>query len=123
MKFIKSLTILMLVPLFTASTWAGTETVLHDFSGGSDGSVPADIGRLARDSSGNLYGTTQGGGTCGQGTVFKLSKSGGTWTETILYSFCGSDGANPVGSVILDSSGSVYGTTKLEVVVAVLSSS
>jgi uncharacterized repeat protein (TIGR03803 family) len=112
MKFIKSLTILMLVPLFTASTWAGTETVLHDFSGGSDGSVPADIGRLARDSSGNLYGTTQGGGTCAQGTVFELSKSGGIWTETVLYSFCGSDGQNPVGSVILDSSGSVYGTTK-----------
>ncbi len=89
----------------------GTETVLHSFSGGSDGSVPN--GGLIADSSGNLYGTTEEGGTgClgnGCGTVFKLSPDG---TETALYTFTGgSDGANPLAGLIADSSGNLYGTT------------
>jgi uncharacterized repeat protein (TIGR03803 family) len=113
MKSARALTILTMVMLLAPNTWAGTEVVLHDFLGGSDGSLPADVGRLARDTSGNLYGTTQSGGTCDRGTVFELSKSGDAWTETVLYSFCGSDGESPVGSVILDSFGDIYGTTKI----------
>lgn len=112
MRFVRALTILMTVMVLAPNSWAGTEKVLHNFLGGSDGSEPADVGRLARDKSGNLYGTTQGGGTCGRGTVFQLSKSHGDWTETVLYSFCGSDGDNPVAGVILDSSDNIYGTTK-----------
>ena len=105
-------TIFMMVMLLAPSAWAGTEVVLHDFSGGSDGSLPANVGRVARDESGNLYGTTQGGGACSQGTVFQISKSGGVWTENVLYSFCGGDGNNPVGGVVLDSTGNIYSTTK-----------
>ena len=90
----------------------GVETVLHSFSGGPDGFNP--FGALIRDSAGNLYGTTGDGGTggCGVGcgTVFKVSAAG---VETVLYSFTGgSDGVDPVGSLIRDSSGNLYGTTE-----------
>jgi uncharacterized repeat protein (TIGR03803 family) len=48
----------------------GKETVLYNFTGGKDGAFP--YVRLFRDGSGNLYGTTGGGGALGKGTVFKL---------------------------------------------------
>lgn len=92
---------------------SGTETVLHPFTGGSDGEWPG--GGVIADSAGNLYGTTQyGGGTgCGGpgcGTVFKLAAGSGS--ETILYAFTGgNDGEGPVGSLIADSAGNLYGTT------------
>jgi len=88
----------------------GTETVLHSFTGGADGSGP---GGVIRDSAGNLYGTTGGGGIAnclfgGCGVVYKLDTTG---TETVLYSFTGgSDGSGP-GDVILDSAGNLYGIT------------
>jgi len=64
------------------------------------------------DSAGNLYGTTQQEGAYNQGTVFKLTPSGGGWTYTDLHDFTGgSDGATPEGSLLVDSSGNVYGTT------------
>jgi len=91
--------------LIASSAWAGTETVLYNFSG-SDGANGG--GRPVLDSSGNLYGTTLGGGSCGDGTVFEFSSGG---TETLLYSFCGSDGSAPFGDMIRDSSGTFYGTT------------
>jgi uncharacterized repeat protein (TIGR03803 family) len=98
-----------------------TEIVLHTFAGdgslqGGDGSGPA--AGLVFDAKGNLYGTTrQGGGaanTCG--TVFELSpNSDGTWTETILHSFdCSStstDGYTPLGDLVFDAKGNLYGTT------------
>ena len=99
----------------TGGTW--TEKVLHSFAdNGTDGWLPN--GTLIRDSSGNLYGTTQFGGLTqcngGCGTVFELSpETGGTWTETILYSFLnnGADGFYPEASLTFDSSGNLYGTT------------
>jgi uncharacterized repeat protein (TIGR03803 family) len=65
------------------------------------------------DASGNLYGTTYGGGANGQGTVFELMPStGGEWTEAVLYSFRGApDGAFPEGPLTLDGAGNLYGTT------------
>jgi uncharacterized repeat protein (TIGR03803 family) len=92
-----------------------SETILYafgDFSG--DGSEP--LGTLAFDAAGNLYGTTQVGGSfnCsigGCGTVFQLTPSGGNWLETIIHNFRGSDGAFPLAGVVLDSDGNVYGTT------------
>ncbi len=96
--------------------------VLWSFAGGtSDGAIP--MGPLTFDKSGNLYGTTDAGGisTCsgGCGTVFELSPNGdGTWSNTILYSFCTSvfgnqclDGAHPQARVIFDTAGNLYGTT------------
>ena len=91
----------------------GTETVLYSFQGGNDGAIPAD--GLIADASGNLYGTTeQGGGKgCmaqGCGTIFKIAPSG---AETVLYKFKGNtDGWFPVGNLLLDLSGNLYGTTE-----------
>ena len=86
---------------------SGQLTVLHTFTGGSDGSY-AWAG-VTRDASGNLYGTTYLGGTPGQGIIYKLDTSN---NETVLYSFTGgADGANPQANVILDPAGNIYGTT------------
>jgi uncharacterized repeat protein (TIGR03803 family) len=99
-----------------------TETVLHSFTGGSDGAF-SNHG-LVMDASGALYGTTdEGGGSSncpdptypGCGTVFKLTppaSGSGPWTETVLYNFNGgSDGRAPNGPLIFDGSGALYGTT------------
>jgi uncharacterized repeat protein (TIGR03803 family) len=92
------------------------ESVIHTFTSAPDGSTP--MGNLVMDGAGNLYGTTEYGGSgCpgfyGCGTVFELSPSGsGTWTETILYDFAaGTDGNYPEAGVISDSAGNLYGTT------------
>ncbi|HEY1680746.1 MAG TPA: choice-of-anchor tandem repeat GloVer-containing protein [Candidatus Tumulicola sp.] len=93
-----------------------TEKVLYAFQGGQDGAYP--IGGLLIDKSGALYGTTfQGGGAAacsgGCGIVFKLVRSGKTYKETVAHRFKGGqDGANPVGTLIADSAGTVYGTAK-----------
>ena len=91
----------------------GALKVLYAFQGGNDGAY-SQAG-LIRDSSGNLYGTTRGGGgsgACGEygcGTIFKLAPDG---TETVLYAFQGgSDGGEPYGGVTADASGNLYGTT------------
>jgi uncharacterized repeat protein (TIGR03803 family) len=86
-----------------------TETVLYSFQGGDDGAAPA--AGLVFDRAGNLYGTTIGGGPSLDGTVFQLMRSGGSWKETVLHRFTGSDGAYPVDSLILDDAGNLYGTT------------
>jgi uncharacterized repeat protein (TIGR03803 family) len=88
----------------------GEETVLHSFpcNGTGDGSGPA--GGVIRDSKGNLYGTTTGGGAFGWGTVYKVSAEG---TETVLYSFTGkADGGGPQSALIEDAEGNLYGTTE-----------
>jgi uncharacterized repeat protein (TIGR03803 family) len=90
----------------------GNETVLHNFTGDSDGGYP--YAGVIRDAGGNLYGTTQfGGGNCwnymGCGTIFKIAKTG---TFSVLYTFTGQiDGEFPSGGLILDASGNLYGTT------------
>jgi uncharacterized repeat protein (TIGR03803 family) len=91
---------------------AQTETVLYNFTGGSDGANPQS--NLTSDGAGNFYGTTMNGGLFGFGTVFEISPNGsGGWNETVLYSFTGgADGANPIGPVIFDSVGNLYGTTE-----------
>jgi uncharacterized repeat protein (TIGR03803 family) len=87
---------------------SGLETVLYSFTGGNDGGS-SDAG-VTRDWKGNLYGTTDGGGTSGLGVVFKVDKSG---HETVLRTFKrGLDGNQPdLAGVILDSEGNLYGTT------------
>jgi uncharacterized repeat protein (TIGR03803 family) len=86
--------------------------VAFKFTGSPDGSAPA--GGVILDAAGNLYGTTKYGGTFGYGTVYELTPSvSGVWTETILYNFTASnsDGAWPVGNLVLDGSGNLYGVT------------
>jgi uncharacterized repeat protein (TIGR03803 family) len=93
-----------------------TETVLYSFAGGPEDGADPQAG-LIMDSAGNLYGTTSAGGTSGNGTVFELiapQTANGQWTETVLYSFgTGTDGATPVGGLIFDKAGNLYGTTSL----------
>jgi uncharacterized repeat protein (TIGR03803 family) len=94
-----------------------TERVLYQFTGGRDGSQPWS--GLILDTSGNLYGTTSGGGNSSDcaysscGVVFKLTpNSGGTWTESVLHRFDGKDGGSPLASLIFDDAGNLYGTTE-----------
>jgi uncharacterized repeat protein (TIGR03803 family) len=90
---------------------AQTELVLHDFTS-KQGASPL-LG-LIFDSSGNLYGVASDEGASRSGAVFKLSPSGGTWTETTLHSFNGTtDGGTPAATLIMDKSGNLYGTNKL----------
>lgn len=93
----------------TASGNAWTETVIHSLSH-KEGNYPT--ASLIFDHAGNLYGTTLFEGRANGGTVFQLSPSGGKWTATVLHSFTGhKDGIDPAASLVLDQSGSLYGTT------------
>ena len=86
-----------------------TESTAYSFSG-SDGLDP--IAGVIFDNMGNLYSTTQLGGSCGYGTVFQLVPADGGWTESVLYSFAGgSDGGFPAAGLIFDPSGNLYGAT------------
>jgi hypothetical protein len=101
---------------------AWTYSVLHLFTGGADGGLPAAALIADPDGSGALYGTasTGGGSNCSLGTrncgvVFKLTPpapKATKWTEKVLYSFTGqSDGAGPLAALVIDKSGNLYGTT------------
>jgi uncharacterized repeat protein (TIGR03803 family) len=98
---------------------AAASKFIYKFNGGSDGSNP--VGGLVRDRSGNLYGTTEAGGSAdicpglqahypGCGTVFKLAPDG---TETVLHAFRndGVDGAYALTGLAIDRTGNLYGTT------------
>jgi uncharacterized repeat protein (TIGR03803 family) len=89
-------------PLFAASK----EKVLYSF-----GNAAEPEAGLIFDASGNLYGTTVNGGSDGQGTVFELTHgTDGRWKEKVLHNF-GSQGCNPVANLLIDATGSLYGTT------------
>ena len=89
-------------------------TVLYSFTGGADGGEPYKGVTLDRE--GNLYGSavTGGSGSCegGCGVVYKLTNSGGTWTQSVIHAFTGGDdGSGPGARVTVDRSGNVYGMT------------
>jgi uncharacterized repeat protein (TIGR03803 family) len=97
--------------LFKVDT-AGHESILYSFTGGSDGANP--YAHLLVDTSGDLYGTASSGGCCGQGSVFKFSDG----SLIPLYGFStpnsngeNADGQYPMGGLITDSAGNLYGTT------------
>ena len=103
----------------TRSGGGWTEDAIYDFGGGTDGGSP-NAGMVV-DQSGNLYGTTFGGGdpTClfseeACGVVFELSPTSSGWMETVLHTFRNfSDGAQPLGGLVADHNGNLYGTTSL----------
>jgi uncharacterized repeat protein (TIGR03803 family) len=83
---------------------SATFASLYSFKGGQDGTDP--FGDLI-NINGTLYGvTTQGGGSANAGTVFKITRSG---SESVVYSFDGNSGINPMGLTSLN--GALYGTT------------
>jgi uncharacterized repeat protein (TIGR03803 family) len=96
-----------------------TALTLYTFSSGSPQNGYAPYGSLVLDKSGNLYGTTAGGGTSdacsnGCGAVFELSPTFFLpWTETVIYSFTDNlrDGEGPIGSLTIDPAGHLYGVT------------
>jgi uncharacterized repeat protein (TIGR03803 family) len=109
-----SLPILLIIATFALGSSVHAQSgynVLYRFQGGSDGDMP--YGPMIADSAGNLYGTTEFGGSQRFGTVFKLTKgTGGAWTETVLYNFSnGTDGGQPQAGVVMDAAGNLYGTT------------
>lgn len=88
---------------------AWTERVIHNFDGttGTEGQTS-----LAVDSFGNLYGIATYGGLYGYGVVFEMSpSSGGSWTYSVLHNFKYVEGSYPVGGLIFDASGKLYGVT------------
>ena len=104
----------MLPVLTSVSAQAQTYRVLYAFTGGTDGGYPS--AGLIRDTAGNLYGTTSGGGrpcasgySTGCGTLFKLDTGG---KETVLHIFRGgADGAQPMAGLVQNASGVLFGTT------------
>ena len=89
-------------------------TVLYSFTGGADGGEPYK--GVTLDAAGNLYGTavTGGSGSCegGCGVTYKLTKSGTTWTQSVIHAFTGgADGSGPGARVAVDNRGNVYGMT------------
>lgn len=88
----------------------GGQSVLYSFPVGAAQETYGGSGAgLIRDAAGSFYGTTREGGAFGQGTVFKLDRAG---AMTVLYTFTGgADGGFPLGGVVRDSAGNLYGTT------------
>lgn len=86
-----------------------TAAVLYSFQGGADGAHPSAA--LIMDGAGNLYGTAESGGSGNGGVVFELVKGNG-YAETVLYSFqSGTDPTFPLGALLMDGAGNLYGTT------------
>ncbi|MGA2593138.1 MAG: choice-of-anchor tandem repeat GloVer-containing protein [Bryobacteraceae bacterium] len=101
--------------VFTITSAAGggwTERVLYSFKGGSDGANP--MAPVTFDQNGNLYGTTEAGGTANCGTAYRLTPNQtGAWSESVLHTFLGvtvQDGENPNG-LIFDTHGNLFGTS------------
>jgi uncharacterized repeat protein (TIGR03803 family) len=88
--------------------------VLHDFSKAGDARYPSS--GVIMDASGALYGVTPTGGANKYGAVYKIAApvpGHPQPAETILYSFAGgSDGFSPVGGLVMDKAGALYGTTE-----------
>ncbi len=93
--------------VFELPAVSGTAVPLYNFTGSPNGAAP--YSGLTIDNTGDLFGTTFAGGASGDGTVFEIPA--GSTTPTILYSFSGLDGANPYGTLLVDSAGDLFGTT------------
>ncbi|MFL5239991.1 MAG: choice-of-anchor tandem repeat GloVer-containing protein [Rhizomicrobium sp.] len=112
-RIVRIVSTVFVVAALASAAHGGTFQVLYTFHGypARDGANPEAAPIM--DSKGDLYGTTEAGGTSACGVVYKLHKSrSGIWKETILYSFkCGDDGYSPVGGLVFDKGGNFYGST------------
>jgi len=84
-------------------------SVLYSFQGSPDGATP--FAGVVVDKSGNIFGTTFVDGAYNAGTVFELTPSGSSYSETIVHSFTSTDGDGPVDAPLEDASGNLYVTT------------
>jgi uncharacterized repeat protein (TIGR03803 family) len=91
------------------SVWKLSSGVLSALASFNNTNGEHPFGSLSIDSAGNLYGTTETGGANGDGTIYKIAA--GTGTITTLTSLSGSTGTDPVGGVLLDSGGDIFGVT------------
>jgi uncharacterized repeat protein (TIGR03803 family) len=120
-KVIRNLVLTILTAaLVGQGAWGQAFKVLHSFGDAGDGTSPAE-GQVF-DGQGNLYGITTSGpsgygclGNEGCGAVYRLKpNSDGTWTETVVHAFNGSDGAYPLSSLLYDAHGNLYGSASGE---------
>jgi uncharacterized repeat protein (TIGR03803 family) len=108
---------ILLVVTTMARASSPKEHTLYSFgvSEQSLGGAPFELDGLVADQSGNFYGTARQGGTLGYGVVFEMTPpavAGGAWTQAVIYNFQnGSDGNLPMGGLIFDKAGNLYGTT------------
>jgi len=94
----------------TPSNGAWTYSVLYRFTCGTDGATP--FSGVILDPAGRLYGTTDGNLGCDYGTIYQLVPAGLTWTEITLHQFQSqNDGSEPVGGLVMDAEGNLYGIT------------
>jgi uncharacterized repeat protein (TIGR03803 family) len=91
----------------SGSGW--TYNVLHTFNYDVDGDIPS--GPLVMDSVGNLYGVTESYGPNGGGTIWELSPNNGSWNFSLVYSFTDGPYSGPIGGLLLDAAGNLYGAT------------
>ena len=104
------------ISLLPAVGRAQTYTILHAFTGQSDGANP--VAGVTTDQIGNLYGTTSAGGEEGFGNVYRLVRSDSTWSFYLLYPFQGftqrsQDGGSPHSRAVIGPDGALYGTTRI----------
>jgi uncharacterized repeat protein (TIGR03803 family) len=105
-KFLFAIAFLLGIVAMTTPAYAQSFSVVHNFSGGSDGGVPYNGFTMKGKM---FYGTASTGGSANDGVIFKMNAKG---VETVLHNFAGgADGANPEGELIEDKSGHFYGTT------------
>jgi uncharacterized repeat protein (TIGR03803 family) len=101
----------MAFELSPTSSGPWTFTLIHSFTGGSDGANPSSS--LTLDTAGNLFGVTQHGGANSVGNTYKLSPSGSSWVETVIYNFTAVPGVvYPSGALHFDAAGNLYGASK-----------
>ncbi len=90
-------------------TW--TESVVHQFTGGEDGTQPRTVPWF--DAAGNLYGTVAYAGAYGCGTIYKLTPSpGNEWTYRAIHQFMDDPACSSWVGLIPDAAGNLYGTTR-----------
>jgi hypothetical protein len=96
-------------PTTHSGEWS--ETILHEFAY-DNGDAFYPLGGLVADRTGALYGTTVLGGSHRHGSIYRLVRDHGVWSESIIYDFPGTQVGGPTSGLIVDGSGNLYGTAE-----------